>query len=89
MDDGLAGISTLSGLRAKCGTPNKHWKSEYDDFLIPIFAEHVNNGLKCDKSFKKPSFVYVSNVVNAKFKIDFIVDNVENHYITLKLRYSE
>ncbi|XP_039120400.1 uncharacterized protein LOC120256804 [Dioscorea cayenensis subsp. rotundata] len=89
MDGTTLEISSLSGARARRGTHNKCWKTEYDDFLIPVLVEQVKKGMKCDKTFKKPAFVYAASAVNARFKIDYTVDNVENHYRTLKARFCE
>ncbi|XP_039115840.1 uncharacterized protein LOC120251371 [Dioscorea cayenensis subsp. rotundata] len=74
---------------SKRGTPNKQWKAEYDSFLIPILLEQVRKWLKCDKSFKRATFVFAAVAVNARFNTEFSAENVENHYRTLKSRYAE
>ncbi|XP_039133280.1 uncharacterized protein LOC120270346 [Dioscorea cayenensis subsp. rotundata] len=89
MDGTTVEIGSSSGARAKRGTPNKSWKTEYDDFLIPVLVEQVKKGMKCDKTFKKPAFVYAASAVNARFKTNYTAYNVENHYRTLKARFCE
>ena len=59
-------ISNSFRAHARHDAPNILWKVEYDDFLIPLPVMQINNGLKCDKTFKKPVFVYVANTVNAR-----------------------
>ena len=73
--------------KGKRGTPNKRWKIEFDNFLVPLLVGPANKGLKCDKSFKRVSFVHVATIINAKFGTDFTPENVENHYRALKARY--
>ncbi|KAH7663734.1 Myb/SANT-like domain-containing protein, partial [Dioscorea alata] len=51
--------------------------------------EQVRKGLKCDKSFKRAAFVYAAVAVNSRFGTEFSAENVENHYRTLKSRYTE
>lgn len=75
--------------KGKRGTPNKRWKAEFDNFLIPVLVEQANKGLKCDKSFKRVAFAHAASAVNTKFNTDFTAENVENHYRTLKARYVE
>ena len=76
----MAGIGNFSGAHSKRGTPNKCQKAEYDNFLISMRVEQVNKSLKCDKTFKKPAFVYAANAINGRFNTDFTSKNVENHY---------
>ncbi|XP_039143525.1 uncharacterized protein LOC120280675 isoform X1 [Dioscorea cayenensis subsp. rotundata] len=73
----------------KRGTPNKHWKPDFDNVLIPVLVEQVRQGLKCDKSFKRAAFGHAASAVNARFNTNFTPENVENHYRTLKVRYME
>ncbi|XP_039130813.1 uncharacterized protein LOC120267181 [Dioscorea cayenensis subsp. rotundata] len=68
---------------------NKRWKTEFDNFLIPVLVEQANKGLKCDKSFKRVAFAHAASAVNTKFNTDFTAENIENHYRTLKARYVE
>ncbi|XP_039138769.1 uncharacterized protein LOC120276102 [Dioscorea cayenensis subsp. rotundata] len=75
--------------KGKRGTPNKRWKAEFDNFLIPVLVEQANKGLKCDKSLKRVAFAHAASTVNTKFNTDFTAENVENHYRTLKARYVE
>ncbi|XP_039119012.1 uncharacterized protein LOC120255182 [Dioscorea cayenensis subsp. rotundata] len=84
-NDGVNARST----KGKCGTPNKRWKAEFDNFLIPLLVEQANKGLKCDKSFKRVAFAHAASAMNTKFNTNFIVENVENHYQILKSRYVE
>lgn len=81
--------ATTKSLKAKQGTPNKRWKNEFDNLLIPLLVDQANKGLKCDKSFKQVAFTHAATAVNAKFGTDFTPENVENHYRTLKARYVE
>ncbi|XP_039127572.1 uncharacterized protein LOC120263676 [Dioscorea cayenensis subsp. rotundata] len=80
--------STSKGGANKRGTPNRHWKPNFDNFLV-LLVEQVQRGLKCDKSFKRTAFSYAASTVNAHFRTNFSTDNVENHYRTLKARYVE
>ncbi|XP_039133563.1 uncharacterized protein LOC120270578 isoform X2 [Dioscorea cayenensis subsp. rotundata] len=73
----------------KRGTPNKRWKPDFDNVLIPVLVEQVRQGLKCDKSFKRAAFGHAASAVNARFNTNFTPENVENHYRTLKVRYME
>lgn len=50
----------------------KRQKAAFDCFFIPLLVEQTNNGLKCDKSFKKIAFSFVKSAMNGKFRIDFI-----------------
>ncbi|KAM0938663.1 putative Myb/SANT-like domain-containing protein [Dioscorea sansibarensis] len=68
----------------KRGTPNKRWRPEYNNFLIPLLVDQAREGFKCDKSFKRAAFAFTTATVNARFKIDFSPENVENHYRTIK-----
>ncbi|XP_039120076.1 uncharacterized protein LOC120256443 [Dioscorea cayenensis subsp. rotundata] len=75
---------------SKRGTPNKRWKTEYDNYLIPLLVDQVSKGLKCDKSFKREALMHVCTYhVNVKFNTEYTPENVENHYRTLKARYAE
>lgn len=85
VSDKVSSRSTSS----KRGTPNKRWKAEYDNFLIRLLVEQDRQGLKCDISFKRAAFFYVAVHVNSRFYTMFTVENVENHYRTLKMRYAE
>ena len=55
--------------------------------MIPLLIEQAMKSLKCDKSFKQVIFTYAVATVNTRFNIDFTVENVENHYRTLKTQY--
>ncbi|KAH7669179.1 Myb/SANT-like domain-containing protein, partial [Dioscorea alata] len=90
--EGIERTTEKSSSRAsgsKRGTPNKRWKAEYNNFLIPLLLEQVRKGLKCDKSFKRAAFVFAAVAVNSRFNTEFNAENVENHYRTLKMRYAE
>ena len=73
----------------KRGSPNKRWKPNFDNFLIPLLVDQAQKGLKCDESFKRAAFAFTAVVVNTRFKTDFSPENVENHYRTFKARYAE
>lgn len=60
--DKVSSRSTAS----KRGTPNKRWKDEYDNFLIPLLVEQARKGLKCDKSFKRAVFAFTAIHVNSR-----------------------
>lgn len=64
----------------KHGTPNKRWKVDFDNFLIPILVEKARKSLKCDKSFKQTTFAHAVIAVNARFITNFYAKNIENHY---------
>ncbi|XP_039121005.1 uncharacterized protein LOC120257637 [Dioscorea cayenensis subsp. rotundata] len=81
--------STTSKTATKRGTPKKRWKPDFDNFSIPVLVEHVRQIRKCDKSFKRARFGYAASAMNAIFNTNFSVENVENHYMTLKGRYME
>lgn len=81
--------STTSKTATKRGTPKKRWKPDFDNFSIPVLVEHVRQIRKCDKSFKRARFGYAASAMNARFNTNFSVENVENHYMTLKGRYME
>ncbi|XP_039134205.1 uncharacterized protein LOC120271588 [Dioscorea cayenensis subsp. rotundata] len=83
--DRVSSRSTAS----KRGTPNKRWKPDYDNFLTPLLVEQARKGLKCDKSFKRAAFAFAAVQVNARFGTTFTVENVENHYRTLKARWDD
>ncbi|KAJ0985961.1 hypothetical protein J5N97_004317 [Dioscorea zingiberensis] len=88
MTRNTGGSSSRSG-PSKRGTPNKRWKPEYDNFFIPLLVEQANKGLKYDKTFKRPAFACAALAVNNHFNTNFTPENVENHYRTLKSRFSE
>lgn len=69
--------------------PNKWWTKKFDNFLILVLVEQASGGLKCDKSFKRATFSFTIMAVNTRFKTDFTLDNLENHYRTLKTQYAE
>ena len=70
-------------LLARHGSPNTKI------FLIPLLVEQAGKDLKCDKSFTCATFSYVAVTVNTRFKTDFSLENVENHYRTFKAQHAE
>lgn len=60
------------------GNPNKRWKAEYDNYLIPLLVEQARKRLKCDKSFKCVAFSYAAIAVNARFNTEFTTEDMEN-----------
>lgn len=65
--------------------PNKSWITGFDNFLILLLIDQAKKGLKCDKSFKRVAFSYITTTTNGRFNPDFISENVENHYMTSNL----
>lgn len=82
-------VACLKHASNKHATPNKRWKPEYNNFLIPLLVDQGMKGFKCDKSFKRAAFAFAAVAVNTRFKTDFSPKNVENHYRTIKARYAE
>lgn len=65
--DRISDKGTSKSGTSKHNTPNKRWKVEYDNFLVPLLVEKATKGHKCDKSFKRVAFSYVALTINVRF----------------------
>uniref|UniRef100_A0A1D1YC90 Uncharacterized protein At2g29880 n=1 Tax=Anthurium amnicola TaxID=1678845 RepID=A0A1D1YC90_9ARAE len=73
---------------SKNGNNNFHWNSSMSKYMQKCLVEQATNGMKVDKSFKRPAFVATSRAVSEKFKVVCSDSNVENHLRTLKTKYT-
>ena len=72
----VRGVAISKAATSKRGTPNKHWKPNFDNFLIPVLVKQARKDFKLNKSIKWATFVHVASAMNAKFNTNFSVENV-------------
>ncbi|MQL85088.1 hypothetical protein Taro_017601 [Colocasia esculenta] len=73
---------------SKKGNSNFRWSMRMSRFMQKSLVEQAANGMKVDKSFKRPAFVATARAVSEKFKVTCSDSNVENHLRTLKTKYA-
>lgn len=56
-------INSSNDAPGKYCTPNKHWKIEFDNFLILLSIEYVNKSLEIWQDFEKPKPLTITSIL--------------------------
>ncbi|MQM20056.1 hypothetical protein Taro_053069, partial [Colocasia esculenta] len=84
----MESIQSQDSSSSKKGNNNFRWSISMSRSMKKCLVEQAANGMKVEKSFKRPAFVATARAVSEKFKVTCSDSNVENHLRTLKTKYA-